>query len=195
MAIGNIQLDGVIIKSNSKRAVLRMKNQVAGAPGKKGQPASPYVTVREGQMVGDYRVSKIESKSISLEKDGQTFTVGLFAENKVVTPPSRRPSSRCCSAADGCARSCAAGSRGQSASRCSASAGLQSGKPAAVTSGRDGAPSYAQCCRRPGFQKKRPAECECARNKPGPESGRRNNRGRAMNGGRISGELTTDMGV
>ena len=91
MAIGNIQLDGVIIKSNSKRAVLRMKDQVAGAPGKKGRPASPYVTVREGQMVGDYRVSKIESKSISLEKDGQTFTVGLFAENKVVTPPSAAP--------------------------------------------------------------------------------------------------------
>jgi hypothetical protein len=91
MAIGNIQLDGVIIQSNAKRAVLRMKNQSAGAPGKKGQPASPFVTVREGQTVGDYRVSKIESKSISLEKDGQTFTVGLFAENKVVTPASAPP--------------------------------------------------------------------------------------------------------
>lgn len=68
-----------------------MKGQLAGAAGKKGRPASPFVTVREGQMVGDYRVSKIESKSISLEKDGQTFTVALFAENKVVTPPSITP--------------------------------------------------------------------------------------------------------
>lgn len=91
MAIGNIQLDGVIIESNSKKAVLRMKNQPAGAQVKKGQPASPFVTVREGQMVSDYRVSKIESKSISLEKDGQTFTVGLFAENKVVSPASVAP--------------------------------------------------------------------------------------------------------
>jgi hypothetical protein len=91
MALGNIQLDGVIIKSDSKRAVLRMKDQLAGAAGKKGRPASPFVTVREGQMVGDYRVSKIESKSISLEKDGQTVTVGLFAKNKVVTPPSAPP--------------------------------------------------------------------------------------------------------
>ena len=86
MAIGNIQLDGVMIKSNSKRAVLRMKDQLAGTAGKKGRPASPFVTVREGQMVGDYRVSKIDSKSISLEKDGQTVTIGLFAGNKVVTP-------------------------------------------------------------------------------------------------------------
>ena len=91
MAIGNIQLDGVIIQNNAKRAVLRMKSQPAGAPGKKGQPSSPFVTVREGQAVGDYRVSKIESKSISLEKDGQTFTVSLFAENKVVTPASVPP--------------------------------------------------------------------------------------------------------
>jgi hypothetical protein len=90
IAIGNIQLDGVIIQSNAKRAVLRMKNQPGGPAGKKGQP-SPFVTVREGQMVSDYRVSKIESRSISLEKDGQTFIVGLFAENKVVTPPSPPP--------------------------------------------------------------------------------------------------------
>ena len=91
MAIGNIQLDGVIIQSNTKRAVLRMKSRPADAAGKKGQPVSPFVTVREGQVVSDYRVSKIESKSISLEKDGQTFIIGLFAENKVVTPPSAPP--------------------------------------------------------------------------------------------------------
>ena len=86
MALGNIQLDGVIIQSSGKKAVLRMKNQAAGPPGRKGPSVSPFVTVREGQMVSDYRVSKIESKSISLEKDGQTVTIGLFAGNKVVTP-------------------------------------------------------------------------------------------------------------
>jgi hypothetical protein len=85
IAIGNIQLDGVIIQGNSKKAVLRMKGHPAGAAGQKGQPASPFMTVREGQMVSDYRLSKIESKSILLEKDGQTFTVGLFAEDKEVT--------------------------------------------------------------------------------------------------------------
>jgi hypothetical protein len=91
MAIGNLQLDGVVIVSNTKRAILRMKNQQGGAPAKKGQPPSPFVTVREGETVSDYRVSKIDPKSISLEKDGQTFTVGLFTENKVVSPASVAP--------------------------------------------------------------------------------------------------------
>jgi hypothetical protein len=91
MALANIQLDGVMIQSNSKKAVLRMKTQPAGAADKKGQPASPFVTVREGQIVSDYRVSKIESKSILLEKDGQTFTIDLIAANKVVTPPAPSP--------------------------------------------------------------------------------------------------------
>lgn len=91
MAIGNIQLDGVMILGNSKKAILRLKSPPAGPPGKKGQPASPFVSVREGQMVSEYRVSKIESKAISLEKDGQTFIVALFATNKVVTPASPVP--------------------------------------------------------------------------------------------------------
>ncbi len=64
-----------------------MKNQPTGpAAGKAQHPSSPYMTVREGQMISDYRVSKIDPKSISLEKDGQTFTLGLFAENKVLSP-------------------------------------------------------------------------------------------------------------
>ncbi len=86
MALGNMQLDGVIFQSNEKKAVMRMKNQSAGPAGGKAHSASPYMTVREGQMISDYRVAKIEPKSISLEKDGQTFTLGLFAENKVLSP-------------------------------------------------------------------------------------------------------------
>jgi hypothetical protein len=91
MPVGNIQLDGVIIKDNLKRAILRMKNMPSGPPAKKGEVASPFVTVREGQMVSDYRVTKIERKSISLEKEGQTYTIGLIAENKVSPAPSPIP--------------------------------------------------------------------------------------------------------
>ncbi len=91
MAIGNIQLDGVIMQSNTKKAVLRMKSVPAGPAVKNGPLGSPFVTVREGQTVSDYRVSKIEAKSITLEKDGQTFVVGLFADNKVVSPASAPP--------------------------------------------------------------------------------------------------------
>lgn len=86
LALSNIQLDGVIIHSGGKKAVLRMKNLSSGSPGKKGSFVSPFLTVREGEMVSDYRVSKIEAKTISLEKEGQTFTISLFSENKVLSP-------------------------------------------------------------------------------------------------------------
>ncbi len=84
MPITNIQLDGVVIQGTAKKAIVRLKNPGAGGDKKKVQ--SPFVTVREGQQVGDFRVTKIEPKSISLEKDGQTHVVSLFAENKVSTP-------------------------------------------------------------------------------------------------------------
>ena len=103
MALANIQLDGVMIQSNSKKAVLRMKSQPGGAAGKKGEPASPFVTVREGQIVSDYRVSKIESKSISLEKDGETFTDRSYRCKQSGYATSSCPRTRYCRASAGCA--------------------------------------------------------------------------------------------
>lgn len=89
MPITNIQLDGVMIKGNSRKALVRMKAASGGQAGKKG--ASPFMVVRENQQVGDFRVVKIEPKSISLEKDGQNFVISLFAEGKVVPPAAQPP--------------------------------------------------------------------------------------------------------
>ncbi len=79
-----VQLDGVMIAGDSRKALLRLKTTPPGSAKKKGQ--SPFITVREGQRFSDYLVVKIEPKSISMEKDGQVFVVNLFAEGKVVTP-------------------------------------------------------------------------------------------------------------
>lgn len=79
-----IQLDGVVIYGDTRKAVIRFKGQVPGVDSMKGQP--PFISVREGEKVGDYQVVKIEPKSISLEKDGQTIPINLFAEGKVVPP-------------------------------------------------------------------------------------------------------------
>jgi len=91
MPVTNIQLDGVMIKGNSRKALVRMKASggPAGQAGKKG--SSPFVVVRENQQVGDFRVVKIEPKSISLERDGQHFVVSLFAEGKIATPAAPPP--------------------------------------------------------------------------------------------------------
>lgn len=91
MGAENFQLDGVIIQDHTKIALLRMKNVPAGAPVRKGQPVSPFIAVKEGQTVSDYRVSKIGLKSIVLERNGQTYVIALFAKNKVVVPPSPMP--------------------------------------------------------------------------------------------------------
>jgi hypothetical protein len=79
-----IQLDGVFIHGDTKEALLRVKGQMPGKNKDKGQ--TPYVTVREGEKVADFQVVKIESRSVSLEKDGQIVVVNLFAEGKVVPP-------------------------------------------------------------------------------------------------------------
>ncbi|MDR3569283.1 MAG: hypothetical protein P4L43_14740 [Syntrophobacteraceae bacterium] len=89
MAIGNIQLDGIVFRDRAKTAMLRLKNiPVAG-----GNASSPFVSVRVGEMVNDYRVAKIDVQSVTLEKSGQTYTIGLFSQNKVASPASPQPSS------------------------------------------------------------------------------------------------------
>ncbi|MDR3556849.1 MAG: hypothetical protein P4L55_19015 [Syntrophobacteraceae bacterium] len=90
--IENIQLDGVVFRGNSRKALLRLKNGQMAAPGQEGNPLPPVVTVRVGEMVDEYRVTKIDLRSVTLEKSGQAYTIGLFASNKVVAPASPAPS-------------------------------------------------------------------------------------------------------
>ena len=86
-----VQLDGVFIRGDTKKAIVRVKGQIPGAD--KTKPQNPYLTVGEGEKLGDFQVVKIEPRSISLEKDGQTEVVNLFAEGKVVVPPPPVPTS------------------------------------------------------------------------------------------------------
>ena len=81
-----VQLDGIIIHGDSRKAIVRVKGQVPSQPGTKSHPTSPFQTIREGDMIGDIRVTKIEAKSITLEKDGETSVISLFTEGKLSTP-------------------------------------------------------------------------------------------------------------
>lgn len=94
-AIGNIQLDGVIFRNSAKTAVLRLKN-VSGL-NQAAHPESPFVSVRVGEMVDDFRVTKIDLRSVTLERSGQSYTVGLFANNKVAAPASPPPTANAAS--------------------------------------------------------------------------------------------------
>ncbi len=92
MAIGNIQLDGVVFRNNSRVALLRLKNIPMSAPGQEAYPVSPFVTVRVGDRVNEYRVTKIELQSVTLERSGRTYTLGLFSANRIAAPASPPPS-------------------------------------------------------------------------------------------------------
>ena len=86
-----VQLDGVFICGDTKKAILRVKGQIPGADKSKAQ--NPYVTLGEGEKLGDLQVVKIDYRSVSLEKDGQVDIVKLFAEGKVVPPAPPVPAS------------------------------------------------------------------------------------------------------
>jgi|GEM_PF-1712622 len=104
-----IQLDGIMSVGETRKAIIRAKTPGSGPSQEKGKSQSPYTTVQEGDTVGEYRVVKIESKSVSLEKDGQSIVVNIFAEGKVVPPPPPTPA----------AASGASGPAGQDAARAS----------------------------------------------------------------------------
>jgi hypothetical protein len=87
-----VQLDGVFIRGDIRKAIMRVKGQIPGA--EKGKTQTPYVTVKEGEKIGDLQVVKIDTRSVSLEKDGQIDVVKLFAEGKVVPPPPPVPASQ-----------------------------------------------------------------------------------------------------
>ena len=86
-----VQLDGIFIRGDTKKALLRVKGQIPGAD--KPKITNPYIAVGEGEKLGDFQVVRIDNRSVSLEKDGQTEVINLFAEGKLVVPPPPMPAS------------------------------------------------------------------------------------------------------
>jgi len=84
-----LQLDGIIIHGETRKALIRVKGQMPGKD--KGKDNSPFVSVREGEKISDYVVNKIGLKSISVEKDGETFELYLYASGKVLPPMAPPP--------------------------------------------------------------------------------------------------------
>ncbi len=84
-----LQLDGIIIHGETRKALIRFKGQTPGKD--KSKDNSPFVSVREGEKISDYVVSKVGLKSISVEKDGETFELYLYATGKVLPPMAPPP--------------------------------------------------------------------------------------------------------
>jgi len=92
----SVQLDGVFIRDNARKALVRVSSQLLGEPksrvrGRGPADQFPYMTISEGEAIGDFKVIKIDSRSVSLEKDKQVYEIGLFMDGKVVPPATPLP--------------------------------------------------------------------------------------------------------
>lgn len=87
----SVQLDGVFIRSGVKKALLRVNTRILGEPGGRTTDPFPYMTVSEGESIGDYKVFKIEPRSVSLQKDNQLYIISLFMDGKVAPPATPLP--------------------------------------------------------------------------------------------------------
>jgi len=84
MPKGAIQLDGVFVHGDVRKAILRVNPSLLKNSKNK---ADPFVTVSENEQLGDYKIAKIEPRSISVETRGSTFVVPLFVSGKIAPPP------------------------------------------------------------------------------------------------------------
>jgi len=95
----SVQLDGIFIRDDVRKALVRVSSQLLGEPkgrarGRgRGMPGDqfPYMTISEGESIGDFKVIKIDLRSISLEKDSQVYVISLFMDGKVVPPVTPLP--------------------------------------------------------------------------------------------------------
>lgn len=87
----SVQLDGVFIRDSVKMALVRVNSKLLGEKRGRGGDQFPYMSVTEGDSIGDYKVVKIDSRSISLQKDGQLYAINLFMDGKVVPPATPLP--------------------------------------------------------------------------------------------------------
>lgn len=87
----SVQLDGVFIHDDTKKALLRVNRQLLGEPRGGARDQLPYMTVGEGESIGNYKVIKIDPRSISLEKDKEVYVINLFMDGKVVPPATPLP--------------------------------------------------------------------------------------------------------
>jgi hypothetical protein len=75
----------VIIFGPKKKALLKVSMRFAPMPQNPGKPqaqTSPFVWVKENDVVGDFRVARIEKKVIVLERGGRVYNLSLYRPGK-----------------------------------------------------------------------------------------------------------------
>ena len=85
MAKGSIQLDGVIIRGETRKAILKVN---PGLLKDQKNKTNPFVTLGLNEQIGEYRIEKIEPRGITLESRGTTLEIPLFVAGKAAVAAS-----------------------------------------------------------------------------------------------------------
>jgi hypothetical protein len=88
MAKGSIQLDGVIIRGDTRKAIFKVN---PGLIKDQKNKTNPYVTLGLNEQIGEYRIEKIEPRVVTLESRGSTMEVPLFTAGKAAAPAPSAP--------------------------------------------------------------------------------------------------------
>ncbi len=89
LKLSDLQLDGIIFFSTQKSAVLRVNKRLKGSPGK----SSSYSVVREGELIGPYKVVRIYKDRIVVDYNGELHDLLLHRPGKRISPPPPPPPS------------------------------------------------------------------------------------------------------
>lgn len=80
---GDLQLDGVILAGDKKRAIFKVNpNILRDEKAKK----NPYITVSEGEQVGAYKIVSIKKDQVVVDQNGQQVVIPLIKSTKTPSP-------------------------------------------------------------------------------------------------------------
>jgi len=80
---GDLQLDGVILVGDKKRAIFKVNPNILGDEKAKKKP---YITVSEGEQVGVYRIVSIKKDQVVVDQNGQQVVIPLVKSSKTPSP-------------------------------------------------------------------------------------------------------------
>ncbi|MEJ5300079.1 MAG: hypothetical protein WHS38_03740 [Thermodesulforhabdaceae bacterium] len=79
----DLQLDGVILTKDKKRAIFKVNPNILGDEKAK---KNPYVTVPEGGQIGSYKIISVQKNQVIADQNGQQVVIPLIKTGKAPSP-------------------------------------------------------------------------------------------------------------
>ena len=85
---GSVQLEGVIMTGESRRALLRVNPGLLASERVRSRNQNvSMVWAKEEDSLGEYKIARINRESVIMQKGDSKYEIGLFAAGKITLPP------------------------------------------------------------------------------------------------------------